>query len=203
MSRFIKNIIKKKIFLFQKILFYISNFIFSLILKRNSIDWTLGVKENCKNVFYFSKLIKKSYSVCFYQDLYYNLSYDYSLKPGKFNYIKIIFIGPILFSYLLIKSKGFIYFSRTSFFNPIGTTNGSFEWKKIKDNKKKLAFFYSGGDIRSHNLTMKLEKKVGLDSASRYFSLIHPEIKTKKYKDNTVVKWKNMQILFLIMKLIK
>ena len=62
--------IKKFLHALEVLIFYFTFFLCRLFIRKNVISWTLGVTENCKNMYYFNKIIPNSYTACFNSDYY-------------------------------------------------------------------------------------------------------------------------------------
>ncbi|WP_415278442.1 hypothetical protein ABXT72_00750 [Candidatus Pelagibacter sp. Uisw_094] len=162
--------IKKFLHTLEVLIFYFTFFLCRLFIRKNVISWTLGVTENCKNMYYFNKIIPNSYTACFNSDYYTpQLTYNFLYKKKKFfflNRLSRFFIGPILFAILCIKSKNFLFFWNDGFLS--FDENREFQFKFLKKNKKKVACFFCGSEIRSYYCSLKLEKKFNLDNQIRY-----------------------------------
>ncbi len=173
--KFLNNIIH----LIEKLYFYFFYCLYFFLTKKNIYDWTLGVTENCKNIYYFNKIIKNSYSVCLNPDVFTpEIKYDFLFEVSQNKYlnkIKKFLVGPILFAKLSHQSKNFLYFWNDGFL--LFDDNREFQFKFLKKKNKKVACFFCGSEIRSYKLSIKLEKKFKLDNQIRY------RLMDKKFKE--------------------
>ena len=144
----LKYIIKKLMLVCQPILFFVFFVIFKVFCRRPSqIEWVVGVGEAGGNIDKISQILPSTYTATLYRNPYYpDLSYDFSitLTHRWVRYLKILFVGPIIFAYLVNKATGFWYAGAAGFF-----VNRKQELYFLKKMNKKIVCLFYGSEIRS------------------------------------------------------
>ncbi len=179
----IKKKIEKLIYYFQIPLFLISFYFFKLISifstkSKKKILWVIGVSEIASNIYFLSKIIKPSLTVCLDRNPFYNHNYDFSINVRNvmLKYIYRIFYGPILLGYLANKATHFFYIWATGFL-----LDREYEFKFLKSKNKKIVCMFCGNDIRSPKLSMELAKKLEIDYFVEYTGYRFPYYLTDEY----------------------
>ncbi len=141
--------------------------------------FVIGVSEIANVLYYLSKIIPNSISVCLYPNKFYPKNeYDIKLREveKKNDYIFIYFYGAFLLGYLLNVADTFFFIWLNGFVfngNDIGLLKNKhieYELNFIKSKGKKIIWFFCGDDIRSIKLTKKYLEENDLDGFVNYYS---------------------------------
>ncbi len=142
-----------------------TTYLISKYINISKADWIIGVDEIAKVINDLKVTLPNSCSVSFSVHPFYNLNYDYSLTLRNKYLLFIIrfFWGPILFGYLLHKSKRFIYIWHTGFL-----LDRSCEFSILKKKNAKIICLFVGDDIRHPDLMKKLSEDYNIDTIETY-----------------------------------
>ncbi len=161
-------------------------------LDKNKAVFVIGVSEIANVLYYLSKVIPNSISVCLYPNKFYPKNdYDIKLKEvkKKSDYIFIYFYGAFLLGYLLNIADTFFYIWLNGFiFNIIDikllkNKHLEYELNFIKSKGKKIIWYFCGDDIRSIKLTKKYLEENDLDGFVNYYdNYFHSEHYDKEKK---------------------
>lgn len=146
-------------------------------INKNKTVFVIGVSEIANVLFYLSRIIPNSISVCLYPNKFYsNNIYDIKVKKFDVNkYVFILFYGAFLLGYLLNVSDVFFYIWSNGFiFNfydlrKLDNKVIEYELNFIKSKGKKIIWYFAGDDIRSIKLTKKYLQENDLDGFINYF----------------------------------
>lgn len=170
----------------QRILLVLSYWFFWCCIWRskNRISWVVGVEENAAFIKYISSSIPDSYSVCLYENQYYDFRYNFIKKKSKSKYMNVVkktVIGPLLLGLLLNRSNNFFYIGQNGFLLS-GLDGRKFEFMYVKSKNKNIVCFFTGTDIRSPRLMLDFAHKNEIDVHSNYLYLISPQSLTLEYE---------------------
>jgi hypothetical protein len=175
--------LKVIIFSIQKLLLYISFYIFKTSNVR--YNTVIGVTEIASNIKYISEVLPKSATVCLESNKYYNYNYNYQIVKTvfvKFRYLIKIIYGPVLLGYLSTRTNNFFYIWSDGFL--ISEIDGrEFEFSFLNKLKKNIFCFFCGNDIRSPQLEIKLGQQLKFDVAANYYKYIQKRMLTDEYEN--------------------
>ncbi|MGC8733986.1 MAG: glycosyltransferase [bacterium] len=184
---------RKIIRIFQKIVLNFSYYLFKYLpffrrlfflnieekIDKSKTVFVIGVSEIANVLFYLSKIIPNSISVCLYPNKFYPQN-DYDIKFNKIdnkikNFIFIYFYSPFLLGYLLNVADIFFFLWLNGFiFNnsdiiKLNKKIIEYELNFIKSKRKKIIWYFCGDDIRSIKLTKKYLQENDLDGFVNYY----------------------------------
>ena len=151
------------IFLIQKFVFYLTEFLTFWLPKNKQSEKLIIGRETANLLNLYSRLFE-CYSVNTSRNKFYNSKYslDLSFLPRIIRYIFL----PIYYSYVLKKYSSIWFFSSGSFF--ISNDGRSWEFKQAKKRDLKIICLFVGSDIRSLKLSKILSTSFGLDHWANY-----------------------------------
>lgn len=168
----VRKIIEKAVIPFQLIILHFFNIYFSVFKLNKQYIFTIGVDENCRNIFFLGNIFGKenAITVALKKDKFYDDKYDYSIDISN-RYIAHfvrLFYGPYILAKLANQSQVFIYIWSTGF-----CIDREIDYKFLKKKRKKIVCIFLGSDIRSHILKQKYFDDYRLDSNSSYLSFVN------------------------------
>ena len=162
--KFKKGLIKI-IFLFQKLLFYISKICtFWIPLKKNDDGLIIG-RETANLLSAYSNLFQY-FSINIDKNKFYKNNYSIDLSSYP-KFIKHLIL-PLIYPIILRKFSSILFFSSGSFF--ISNDGREWEFCKAKESGTKIICIFVGSDIRSLKLTIEHNNSLGLDHWSNYIN---------------------------------
>lgn len=186
MSKIMKKCQLKIVVILQRVLLIFSYWFFMCYIRRSksNISWVVGVIEIAANLKYISSSIPDSYSVCLFDNKYYDFEYNYLIKGTKSKYcdfVKGIVIGPLLLGLLLNRSNNFFYIGQSGFLFS-GLDSRKFEFMYVKSKNKNIVCYFTGTDIRSPKLMLDFARNNNIEVFSSYQHLTNPEQQTLEYE---------------------
>jgi hypothetical protein len=177
------DIFKRKFILiyFQRFLLRLSYNFFKLNpFSKTEERWVIGVDGICGLSYQISKILR-GYSVCMYQDDFYeNLSYGFIIENKRFSRMKRLLTGPFLLGYLANKYRGFFYISDSRFLVN-HYDQGEYELFFLKSKGKKIVLWFTGSDIRSVILSRKNKLPTDFEDYSDVIPLDNPRVLSIEY----------------------
>jgi len=176
----------KILFILQRALLILSYCFFRYCIgkRKKNISWVVVGQEIAATVQYISNSIPGSYSVCFYDNQYYDFHYNFFMRKTKSKYldkVKKNVIGPLLLGLLLNRTNSFFYIGQGGFLFS-GLDGREFEFMYLKNKNKNIVCFFTGTDIRSPKLMLDFAEKNKIEVISTYHYLLHPEQLTLEYE---------------------
>ena len=146
--------------------------------QKDTIDWVVGVSEFCGLIDNISRALPNSYSVVLSTGPFFSKKYDFhlSIQARRLTWL----IGPLLFCYLLPRTRGFIYLWSSGFLD--SDDGREFEFCLLKRLKKTVVCYFIGNDIRSPRLALAQAKELNIEVTSHYYHVLNPERLTETYE---------------------
>lgn len=146
------------------------------------ISWVVGTVEIASMVASIAAAIPDSYSVCLERHRFFDDHYDFTISPGRFEWIRRVVLAPIELGRLARRASGVIYVGSAGFLlDDVDDRMREFEF--LKRRGVTIVCYFVGSDIRSPQLLKAFEERTGIETIATYLSQVNPVFSTPEYDD--------------------
>lgn len=156
-------------------------------LHRNNIasrpvSWVVGPVEVASIVANFARAVPDSFSVALVPHHFYDFSYNYQIRAGRGDWLRVRFMAPWIFGRLAATARGFVYVGADGFL--LGS-NADREWEFafLRRHGVRIVCVFTGNDIRSPVLMRQFEEETGLETIATYLNEVSPVFATAAYDE--------------------
>ena len=168
------------VFIFQKILFFISSCLIFWIPKNNNDKKLIIGRETAGLLNLYAKIFD-CYSINT-ESSNFGYNVDYSVNFSRYSKLAKYIILPLIYPLILKRFSNIWYFSSASFF--LANDGREWEFSKAKKHGLNIICFFLGSDIRSLKLAQELSASIDLDHWSNHIGITanRAEVSDKRSK---------------------
>ncbi len=126
------------------------------------VSWVVGVEEVALVTRHIADAIPRAYAVVQRRHPFYDVEYDAVIQTdrGRLAKFRRLYGGALMLAWLAHRARGFIYVGRAGFLDIVDDER-RFEFEFLKRRGKRIVTYFTGTDIRSLRLMIRLADETG------------------------------------------
>lgn len=145
------------------------------------MSWVVGPVEIATVVVNFARAIPGSYSVSLESHPFYDFAYDFQIGARRGDWLRRLFVAPLVFGRLAASARGFVYVGAAGFLLH-DRDHRDWEFAFLRRAGVRIACVFTGSDIRSPALMRRLQDETGMENIVTYLDQVSPVFATPAYE---------------------
>ena len=147
------------------------------------VSWVVGVEEVALVTRHIADAIPRAYAVVQRRHPFYDVEYDAVIQSerGRLAKFRRLYGGTLLLAWLAHRARGFIYVGRAGFLDIVDDER-RFEFEFLKRRGKRIVTYFTGTDIRSLRLMVRLADETGRPNIGSKLAESRPELLSDEFE---------------------